>query len=167
VALVSTGSTAQDKMRMAVAGRLTLFVARTPHMFLKKPRPAPILLWSAIITKVLATLFVVYPFGIIQPIHWRAVGVIGAYCIVRLFMGDLAKLAILMHLEMSSPRHTGFLRFLKQCVHSYCAVEKNPVESRTFQRGPRHATSRGNHLCYPRLVGNQRALQHRALHAVP
>ena len=63
-------------LKMAVAGHLTLFVTRTPRMFLRKPHPAPILFWSAVITKLLATLFVVYPFGLITPIHWRAVGVI-------------------------------------------------------------------------------------------
>lgn len=132
-------------LKMAVAGHLTLFVTRTPHMFLKKPRPAPVLLWSAIITKVLATLFVVYPFGIIEPIHWRAVGVIWAYCIVWLFMGDLAKLAVLRHLEMSSPRHTGFLRLLKKCFHSYCAMGKSSADSATFRRNPGHVTSKEKH----------------------
>ncbi len=100
-------------LKMAVAGHLTLFVTRTPRMFLKKPFPAPILLWSAIITKLLATLFVVYPFGLITPIHWRAVGVIWAYCIVWLFMGDLAKLAVIRRLEMNSPRHISFLKVVK------------------------------------------------------
>jgi H+-transporting ATPase len=109
-------------LKMAVAGHLTLFVTRTPRMFFKKPYPAPILLWSAIITKALATLFVIYPFGLITPIHWRAVGVIWAYCIIWLFMGDLAKLAVLRHMEMSSSRHESFVRRMKQCIHSHCAV---------------------------------------------
>jgi H+-transporting ATPase len=104
-------------LKMAVAGHLTLFVTRTSRMFLKKPYPAPILLWSAIITKVLATLFVVYPFGLITPIHWTTAGIIWAYCIAWLFMGDLAKLAVLKHLEMSSPRHTSFLQLVKKWLH--------------------------------------------------
>jgi H+-transporting ATPase len=106
-------------LKMAVAGHLTLFVTRTSRMFLQKPYPAPILLWSAIITKLLATLFVVYPFGLITPIHWRAVGVIWAYCIVWLFMGDLAKLAVLRHLEMRSPRHISFLLLVKKFLNPY------------------------------------------------
>ncbi|MGE0824647.1 MAG: plasma-membrane proton-efflux P-type ATPase [Candidatus Binatia bacterium] len=101
-------------LKMAVAGHLTLFVTRTPRMFLKPPYPAPILLWSTIITKILATLFVVYPFGLITPIHWRAVGIIWVYCIVWVFMGDFAKLTVLKHLEMSGQRHTKFLQLLKQ-----------------------------------------------------
>jgi H+-transporting ATPase len=111
-------------LKMAVAGHLTLFVTRTPRMFLRRPFPAPILLWSAIVTKILATLFVVYPFGLITPIHWRAVGVIWAYCLVWLFMGDLVKLSVLKHLNMSSPRHQTFLRMLKYCTHPFCSLEK-------------------------------------------
>jgi H+-transporting ATPase len=106
-------------LKMAVAGHLTLFVTRTPRMFLRRPFPAPILLWSAIITKLLATLFVVYPFGLITPIHWRTVGVIWAYCLVWLFMGDLAKLTVLRHLELSSPRHANFLQLVKKWLNPY------------------------------------------------
>jgi H+-transporting ATPase len=103
-------------LKMAVAGHLTLFVTRTPRMFLKKPYPSPILLWSAIVTKVLASLFVMYPFGLIAPIHWKTVGIIWAYCIFWLFMGDLAKLAVLKHLKMSSHRHVSFLKFMKDSI---------------------------------------------------
>ncbi|MEJ2166343.1 MAG: plasma-membrane proton-efflux P-type ATPase [Desulfobacterales bacterium] len=119
-------------LKMAVAGHLTLFVTRTSRMFLKKPYPAPILLWSAIITKLLATLFVVYPFGLITPIHWKTVGIIWAYCIAWLFMGDLAKLMVLKHLEMSSRRHKTFLRVLKDCSHPFCSLGK---ESSTHGEG--------------------------------
>jgi H+-transporting ATPase len=63
-------------LKMAVAGHLTLFVTRTSLPCFKKPYPAPLLLWSTIVTKLLATLFVVYPFDLITPIHWRAVGII-------------------------------------------------------------------------------------------
>ena len=106
-------------LKMAVAGHLTLFVTRTVDAFWKKPYPAPILLWSAIVTKLLATLFVVYPFGMITPIHWRAVGIIWAYCIAWLFMGDMVKLAVLRHLDLSSHRHVRFLEVLKADVNRW------------------------------------------------
>ena len=112
-------------LKMAVAGHLTLFVTRTPRMFLRRPFPAPILFWSAIVTKLLATLFVVYPFGLITPIHWRAVGIIWAYCIAWLFMGDLAKLTVLRHLEISGRRHKTFLQVLKHYTHPFCSMEKD------------------------------------------
>jgi H+-transporting ATPase len=104
-------------LKMAVAGHLTLFVTRTSRTFWKKPYPAPILLWSAVITKLLATLLVVYPFGLITPISWKTVGIIWAYCIAWFFMGDLAKLAVLKHLNMSSRRHLNFLKLVKKWVH--------------------------------------------------
>jgi H+-transporting ATPase len=106
-------------LKMAVAGHLTLFVTRTRGMFLKKPYPAPVLFWSTVLTKLLATLFVVYPFGLITPIHWRSVGIIWAYCIVWLFMGDLAKLAVYRHLDMASPRHRHFIRFMQYRLNPY------------------------------------------------
>jgi H+-transporting ATPase len=111
-------------LKMAVAGHLTLFVTRTPRMFLRKPHPAPILLWSTVVTKLLATLFVVYPFGLITPISWKVVGIIWAYCLAWLFMGDMAKLMVLKHLEMSGRRHRTFIRVLKHCTHPFCAVEE-------------------------------------------
>ncbi len=110
-------------LKMAVAGHLTLFVTRTPRMFLRKPHPAPILFWSTVVTKLLATLFVVYPFGLITPISWKDVGIIWAYCIAWLFMGDMVKLMVLRHLEMSGQRHRTFMRVLKYCAHPFCSVE--------------------------------------------
>jgi H+-transporting ATPase len=106
-------------LKMAVAGHLTLFVTRTPRMFLRKPHPSAVLLWSAIVTKFLATLFVVYPFGLITPIGWRSVGIIWAYCVVWLFMGDQAKLAVYRHMSMASRRHRTFLEFVKTRLNPY------------------------------------------------
>ncbi len=105
-------------LKMAVAGHLTLFVTRTTRAFFKKPYPAPILFWSTVFTKLLATLFVVYPFGLIAAIDWRAVGVIWIYCIAWLFMGDFVKLAVLRHLEMGGRRHTRFLQLVKKDVNA-------------------------------------------------
>ncbi len=106
-------------LKMAVAGHLTLFVTRTPRFFLTKPYPAPVLLWSAVVTKLLATLFVVYPFGLITPISWRAVGLIWAYCLTWLLMADLAKLAVYRHLDLAAPRHRSFLALLKHRLNPY------------------------------------------------
>lgn len=101
-------------LKMAVAGHFTLFVTRTSRPFWKKPYPAPILLWSAIGTKLLATLFVVYPFGLITPIHWGSVGIVWGYCFAWLLMADLAKLEVLRHLDMTGRRHLSFLQLVKR-----------------------------------------------------
>ena len=110
-------------LKMAVAGHLTLFVTRTPRMFLRKPHPAPILFWSTVVTKLLATLFVVYPFGLVTAISWKDVGIVWAYCITWLFMGDLAKLAVLRQFEMSGHRHKTFLGVLKYCTQPFCSLK--------------------------------------------
>ena len=106
-------------LKMAVAGHLTLFVTRTPRMFLRKPHPSPVLLWSAIVTKVLATLFVVYPFGLITPISWRSVGIIWAYCIIWLFMGDSGQIGGLSTYGHGEPAASEFF--------AVCQAETRPL----------------------------------------
>jgi H+-transporting ATPase len=104
-------------LKLAVAGHLTLFVARTHRPFWSRPFPSPLLLWSAIATKVLATLFVIFPFGLITPIGWSDVGLIWIYCIVWIFIEDLAKLAVYNRFRRSSPRHRSFLEMLALPLH--------------------------------------------------
>jgi H+-transporting ATPase len=106
-------------LKLAVAGHLTLFVVRTPNMFLTRPFPSATLLWSAILTKLLATLFVVYPFGLITPIQWSDVGLIWGYCLVWVFIEDLAKLLILRHLKMTGSRQRNFLGVVKERLVHY------------------------------------------------
>ncbi len=63
-------------LKMAVAGHLVLFVARTKGHFWKQPWPAPIMVWSAVVTKVAATLLAAYGFGLITPISWPEIALI-------------------------------------------------------------------------------------------
>ena len=88
-------------LKLAVAGRTTIFVTRTKKRFWQKPYPAPILLWSGILTEVLATLFAVYGW-FIAPIGWAAAGLIWAYAIVWFFINDEAK--ILTHKYLKKRR---------------------------------------------------------------
>lgn len=107
-------------LKLAVAGHLTLFVTRSKKSFLKKPYPAPSLLWSAIATKVLATLFVVYPMGLISSISWANVGLVWAYCIVWIFFEDMAKTFVYKRLEHKGERsHNRFLNLIKMPVYSH------------------------------------------------
>ena len=96
-------------LKLAVAGHLTLFVARTKRPFLTKPYPAPLVLWSAIVTKLAATLLVAYGFGFVTPIPWSAIGFVWGYCIVWIFIEDWAKLDVYRHLQSSGPRHRRLL----------------------------------------------------------
>ena len=107
-------------LKLAVAGHLTLFVTRTKGSFFKKPYPAPSLLWSAIATKVLATLFVVYPLGMITSISWTNVGLIWAYCIFWIFIEDQAKIFMYKRLEHKGEKvHERFLNLIKTSVHAH------------------------------------------------
>jgi len=107
-------------LKLAVAGHLTLFVTRTKGPFYKKPFPAPSLLWSAVATKVLATLFVVYPLGLITAISWTNVALVWGYCILWIFIEDMAKTAMYRHLEhRGSKTHNRFLAVIKQPTHKH------------------------------------------------
>jgi H+-transporting ATPase len=104
-------------LKLAVAGHLTLFVARTQRPFWSRPFPSPLLLWSTVVTKVLATLFVVFPFGLVAAISWSDVGLIWAYCIVWIFIEDRTKLAVYRRFSMTTPRHRVFRQTLGTRLH--------------------------------------------------
>ena len=103
-------------LKMAVAGHLTLFVARNKGFFLKKPYPAPIMIWSGIVTKVIGTLLAAYGFGLIAPIRWSEIALIWGYSIVWAFLTDWAKVSVYRHFAMESPRHEGFLKWAKEII---------------------------------------------------
>lgn len=95
-------------LKLAVAGHLTLFVARTKRPFFTKPYPAPILLVAILGTQILAAAIV--GFGIfVTPIPWLYVGYVWAYCLIWIFIEDLVKLDVYKHLSMGGKRHRNFL----------------------------------------------------------
>ncbi len=106
-------------LKLAVAGHVTLFVARTHRPLWNRPFPSPPLLWSAIVTKVLATLFVVFPFGLITPIGCSDVGLIWGYCILYVFVEDWAKLAVYNRFRRFAPRHRSFVNTLGLRLHGH------------------------------------------------
>lgn len=71
-------------LKLAVAGHLTIFVVRTRGPFWSV-RPGSALLWSAIATKVAATLIAVYGF-IITPIGWPLAIFVWTYALVWAFV---------------------------------------------------------------------------------
>lgn len=102
-------------LKLAVAGHLTLFVTRTKGAFYKKPYPAPILLWSAVATKILATLFVMFPFGLITPLSLGEVGFIWAYCIVWIFIEDWIKQIMYERMQhRGTKEHQNFISIIKK-----------------------------------------------------
>ena len=103
-------------LKMAVAGHLTLFVSRTKDAYWRKPYPAPVMVWSAVLTKAAATLLCAWGFGLIAPISWPEIALIWGYSIVWSILTDWAKRMVYRHLDHSAPRHQDFLQFMKRRV---------------------------------------------------
>jgi len=102
-------------LKLAIAGHLTLFVTRTRGSFYKKPYPAPVLLWSAVSTKILATIFVMFPFGLIAPLTLKEVVFIWIYCIVWIFAEDQVKKSIYKRLSHKGNKsHDKFMSVIKR-----------------------------------------------------
>ncbi len=101
-------------LKMAVAGHLVLFVARTKDHFWKRPWPAPVMVWSAVITKAAATLLAAYGFGFIAPISWPEIALIWLYSIFSALVTDLVKVQVYRHLQNRIPRHRNYLKRIKQ-----------------------------------------------------
>ena len=86
-------------LKMAVAGHLVLFVARSRGHFWQRPWPAPIMVWSAVVTKIGATLVAAYGFGLITPITWGEIALIWGYSIVSAMITDLVKVLVYRRLS--------------------------------------------------------------------
>jgi H+-transporting ATPase len=109
-------------LKLAVAGHLTLFVTRTRRPLLARPRPAPLMVWSAIVTKVLATIVVAYGFGLVTPISWTEIGIIWAYCLAWMFVADWVKVVTYRHLDLSGAHHRRFVSRLAETIHPHGAL---------------------------------------------
>lgn len=105
-------------LKLAVAGHLTLFVARTRRPFLSKPHPAPILLAAILGTQIIAALIVGFGW-LVAPIAWKYIGFVWAYCLVWVFIEDWAKLHVYHHLELSEKYHRQFFERIKASLHSH------------------------------------------------
>jgi H+-transporting ATPase len=101
-------------LKLAVAGHLTLFVARARGPFWARPWPAPAMIWAAVGTKILATLLAAFGIGLITPISWPLIGLVWAYATAWMFIQDRTKLAVYQHLGHTSPHHQRFLTRLQE-----------------------------------------------------
>ena len=105
-------------LKLAIAGHMTLFVARTKHSFMGRPYPAPILMAAIIGTKVVAMFIAAFGW-FVTPIPWSYIGWIWAYCIAWTFIEDAMKLMVYHHMERSAPRHRRFINLLKSSMHMH------------------------------------------------
>ena len=104
-------------LKLAVAGHLTLLVARTRRPVLSKPYPAPILLGAILATQVVAVLIVGFGF-LMTPLPWSYIGLIWIYCLIWVFIEDWAKINVYHHLNLNKPHHRSFLQQIKSSAHS-------------------------------------------------
>ena len=105
-------------LKMAVSGHLTLFVSRSRNHFWKPPYPAPVMIWSALGTKVLGTLLAAYGVSLITPISWSAIGLVWGYSVVWAFLTDYVKVLVYRHVEVGSSHNRSFLSRVRQSLHS-------------------------------------------------
>jgi H+-transporting ATPase len=89
-------------LKLAVAGHLTIFLARTRGPFWSI-RPSAILFWSAVVTKALATLIVVFGWYV-TPIGWKLAGLVWGYALLEFVITDPLK--VLLYRLMD---HTGII----------------------------------------------------------
>jgi H+-transporting ATPase len=106
-------------LKLAVAGHLTLFVTRTDRSLLTRPHPAPAMLWSAVVTKILATLLAGFGLGLITSISWGAIALVWGYAIIWMFVADGVKLLTYRHLDHTIHHHRRFLSLLQRPIHTY------------------------------------------------
>ena len=99
-------------LKMAVSGHLTLFIARSKTFFLKKPHPAPVMIWSAVATKLAGTLLAAFGFGLIATISWWPIALIWIYSIVWAFLEDWVKMLVYRHFSLRRKHHERFLKAL-------------------------------------------------------
>jgi len=76
-------------LKLAVAGHLTIFLTRTRGPFWSI-KPSPVLFWSAVITKILATLVAVYGWYV-APIGWKLALIVWGYALMAFFLTDFIK----------------------------------------------------------------------------
>jgi H+-transporting ATPase len=79
-------------LKLAVAGHLTIFLTRTRGQFWST-KPSGVLFWSAVVTKVLATLVAVYGW-FITPISWNLALLVWGYAFTAFLITDFLKVRI-------------------------------------------------------------------------
>ena len=93
-------------LNLAVAGHLTIFLARTRGPFWSIA-PSPALLWSAVATKLLATFITVYGWYV-EPLGWKLAIFVWGWAFGAFFIQDMCKLVVYRLLD-----HTG-IKFRKK-----------------------------------------------------
>ncbi len=120
-------------LKMAVAGHLVLFVARSKGYLWQRPWPAPLMIWSALITKLAATLLAAYGFGLITPISWPEIALIWGYSIASALVTDGVKVQVYRHLQHRSPVHERFISRVREPLHGFGHLSGPPAQGTAQQ----------------------------------
>ncbi|NOY07095.1 MAG: plasma-membrane proton-efflux P-type ATPase [Chlorobi bacterium] len=86
-------------LKLAVAGHLTIFLTRTRGPFWSI-KPSGIMFWSAVSTKILATLVAVYGW-FITPISWDLALIVWGYALIAFIISDFLKVRMYKYLGHS------------------------------------------------------------------
>lgn len=86
-------------LKLAIAGHLTIFVTRTRGPFWSI-KPSGTMFWSALLTKVLATIVAVYGW-FITPISWNLALLVWGYALVAFIITDFLKVKVYKLLDHS------------------------------------------------------------------
>jgi H+-transporting ATPase len=105
-------------LKLAVAGHLTLLVARTKRPFLTSPFPAPVLLAAILGTQTVAAMIVGLGW-LVAPIPWSYVGLVWLYCVAWVFIEDRAKLHVYHHIALTGHHHVSFLDRVQGNMHPH------------------------------------------------
>jgi H+-transporting ATPase len=89
-------------LKLAVAGHLTIFLARTRGPFWSS-RPSGLLFWSAVATKILATFIAVFGF-FVAPLGWTLAGFVWLYALASFLAADLLKVRLYRFLDRRKAR---------------------------------------------------------------
>lgn len=92
-------------LKLAIAGHLTIFLTRTRGPFWSI-KPSAMLFWSAVVTKAIATLIVVYGW-FVTPIGWKLAGYVWAYALVAFFITDILKVQFYKIIDRFNPDFSG------------------------------------------------------------
>ncbi|AKH21117.1 plasma-membrane proton-efflux P-type ATPase [Sedimenticola thiotaurini] len=105
-------------LKLAIAGHLTLLVARTHRPFFAPPYPAPILLVAILCTQSIAVLIAAFGW-FVTPIPWSMIGGIILYALAWMLINDLIKLAVYRVINRQASHQKRFLSALKQSFHQH------------------------------------------------
>ena len=103
-------------LKLAVAGHLTLFVARSRRSMLARPYPAPALLGAILGTQAVAV--VIVGLGVfVAAIPWWTIVLVWVYCLVFVVIEDAVKRAVYRTLDLAGARHERFIERLQRRLH--------------------------------------------------